>query len=87
MHAIDTGEPRPMILNVRNRDTLPGLPPDAVVEAPCQVDAAGPHPLAPTQPAGAQLGLLQQVKAVEQLVIGAAVDRNPDLAHSAMPRS
>ena len=40
MHAIDTGEPRPMILNVRNRDTLPGLPPDAVVEAPCQVDAA-----------------------------------------------
>lgn len=84
MNAIAAGEPRTMILNVRNRDTLPGLPPDAVVEVPCQVDAAGPHPLAPTQPAGAELGLLQQVKAVEQLIIGAAVDRNPDLAVQAL---
>ena len=80
MHAIAAGEPRTMILNVRNRDTLPGLPPGAVVEVPCRVDDDGPHPLAPTQPRGAELGLLQQVKAVEQLTIRAAVDRNPDLA-------
>ena len=46
--------------------------------------ATGPHPLAPTQPAGAELGLLQQVKAVEQLIIWAAVDRNPDLAVQAL---
>jgi 6-phospho-beta-glucosidase len=84
MHAIATGEPRTMILNVRNRDTLPGLPPDAVVEVPCQVDDTGPHPLTPTQPAGAQLGLLQQVKAVEQVTIRAAVERNPDLALQAL---
>jgi 6-phospho-beta-glucosidase len=83
MHAIAAGEPRTMILNVRNRDTLPGLPPDAVVEVPCLVDDAGPHPLAPTQPLGAELGLLQQVKAVEQLTIRAAVDRDPDLAFQA----
>jgi 6-phospho-beta-glucosidase len=84
MRAIATGEPRTMILNVRNRDTLPGLPPDAVVEVPCQVDDTGPRPLAPTQPGGAELGLLQQVKAVEQLTIRAAVDRNPDLAVQAL---
>jgi 6-phospho-beta-glucosidase len=84
MHAIATGEPRTMILNVRNRDTLPGLPPDAVVEVPCQLDGTGPRPLAPTQPGGAELGLLQQVKAVEQLTIRAAVDRNPDLAVQAL---
>lgn len=84
MHAIATGEPRTMILNVRNRDTLPGLPPDAVVEVPCEVDDAGPRPLAPTPPRGAELGLLQQVKAVERLTIRAAVDRNPDLAVQAL---
>jgi hypothetical protein len=27
------------------------------VEVPCQVDDVGPHPLAPTQPAGAELAL------------------------------
>jgi 6-phospho-beta-glucosidase len=84
MHAIAAGEPRTMILNVRNRDTLPGLPPDAVVEVPCQVDGAGARPLAPTQPEGAEPGLLQQVKAVERLTIRAAVDRDPDLAVQAL---
>lgn len=84
MDAIATGEPRTMILNVRNQDTLPGLPPDAVVEVPCQLDDTGPRPLAPTQPGGAELGLLQQVKAVEQLTIRAAVDHNPDLAVQAL---
>jgi 6-phospho-beta-glucosidase len=84
MQAIAAGEPRTMILNVRNRDTLPGLPPDAVVEVPCRVDGAGPRPLAPTQPGGAELGLLQQVKAVERLTIRAAVDRDPDLAVQAL---
>jgi 6-phospho-beta-glucosidase len=54
------------------------------VEVPCQVDDTGPHPLTPTQPAGAQLGLLQQVKAVEQVTIRAAVERNPDLALQAL---
>jgi len=83
MRAIAGGGPRTMILNVRNRDTLPGLPPDAVVEVPCLVDDAGPHPLAPTQPLGAELGLLQQVKAVEQLTIRAAVERDADLAFQA----
>jgi 6-phospho-beta-glucosidase len=73
-----------MILNVRNRDTLPGLPAEAVVEVPCRVDAKGAHPLSPTQPSGAELGLMQQLKTVEQLTIASALDRDPQLAVQAL---
>ena len=45
MAAIARDERATMILNVRNGTTLPGLPPEAVVEVPCTVDADGPHPL------------------------------------------
>jgi 6-phospho-beta-glucosidase len=55
-----------------------------VVEVPCQVDAKGARPLAVTAPAGAELGLMQQVKAVEQLTIRAATERDPRLAYQAL---
>jgi 6-phospho-beta-glucosidase len=80
MRAIAADRPQTMILNVRNGDALPGLPPDAVVEVPCQVDGKGARPLPPTAPTGPELGLLQQVKAVEQLTIRSALDRDPALA-------
>jgi 6-phospho-beta-glucosidase len=79
-----SGEPKTMILNVRNGDALPGLPPDSVVEVPCHVDGKGPHPLPTSVFAGAELGLLQQIKAVEQLTIGSARDRDPQLAWKAL---
>lgn len=84
MTAIAADQPRTMILNVRNGDALPGLPPESVVEVPCQVDAKGARPLAVSAPAGAELGLLQQVKAVEQLTIRSARDRDPGLALTAL---
>ena len=63
-----------MILNVRNHGTIAGLPDDAVVEVPAMVDANGVHPLTPeTQPDLHQLGLMQQVKAVERHTISAAI--------------
>ena len=66
MTAISRDERRTMILNVRNRGTIAGLPDDAVVEVPAMVDANGVHPLTlDTQPDLHQLGLMQQVKAVE----------------------
>lgn len=72
MAAISRGEQTTMILNVRGGSAVAGLPADAVVEVPCTVDADGPHALT-TQPlTGAPLGLVQQVKAVEQLTIDAA---------------
>jgi 6-phospho-beta-glucosidase len=73
MTAISRDERRTMILNVRNRGTIDGLPDDAVVEVPAMVDANGVHPLTlDTQPDLHQLGLMQQVKAVERHTISAA---------------
>ena len=73
MAAIARNERTTLILNVRNRTTLAGLPADAVVEVPTVVDANGVHPLTTDQPALDQIGLLQQVKAVERHTIAAAV--------------
>lgn len=72
MAAIARGEQTTMILNVRNGSAVPGLPAEAVVEVPCTVDAGGPRPVGTGALAGEQLGLVQQVKAVEQLTIEAA---------------
>ena len=80
MGAIARNERSTMILNVRNGSAVPGVPPEAVVEVPCTVDADGPHPLATLPLAGHQLGLVQQVKAVEQLSIEAARSRSAPLA-------
>ena len=83
MGAISRNERAAMILNVRNGSTLAGLPPDAVVEVPCTVDADGAHPLAAAPLTGHPLGIVQQVKAVEQLVIEAARTRSATLATQA----
>ena len=66
------------ILDVRNGTTVPGLPEDAVVEVPCVVDATGVRPLATPPPDLHQLGLMQQVKAVERLTIRAATTGSRD---------
>lgn len=74
MAAISRNEKRTMILNVRNRGTVNGLPEDAVVEVPSLVDSNGVHPLSlASQPNLHQLGLMQQVKAVERHTIAAAL--------------
>ena len=73
MAAITRNERATMILNVCNGATLAGLPTDAVVEVPTMVDANGVHPLTTTQPSLDQLGLMQQVKAVERHTIAAAI--------------
>ena len=74
MAAIARGTPAALILNVRNGDTLPGLPADAVVEVPCLADRDGAHPLPVSALGGHLLGLAQQIKAVERLAISAALE-------------
>jgi 6-phospho-beta-glucosidase len=54
-----------------------------VVEVPCHVDAAGAVPLSTRAPDPHQLGLMNQVKAVEQLTIRAALARDVGLATTA----
>ncbi|HET7279255.1 MAG TPA: 6-phospho-beta-glucosidase [Dermatophilaceae bacterium] len=80
MGAIARGEEATLILNVRNGATLPGLPEDAVVEVPCAVGGFGARPLPVPALAGHFLGLVQQVKAVEQLTIEAALSGSESVA-------
>ena len=61
-----------------------GCPTDAVVEVPCRVDASGPTPLPVSRLTGAALGLAQQVKAVDELVISAVVEGSSSLAAQAI---
>jgi 6-phospho-beta-glucosidase len=84
MAAIARDEPARLILNVRNRSAVPGLPDDAVVEVPCRVDASGPTPLPVSPLTGAALGLAQQVKAVDELVLRAVVERSSSVAAQAI---
>ncbi|MFP7707603.1 6-phospho-beta-glucosidase [Trueperella sp. LYQ141] len=63
---------------------IPQLSADAVVEVPCVVDAAGVHPQRPRPLHGPELGLIQQVKACEELVIEAVDRRSKALAWRAL---
>lgn len=87
MEALGGRGPASLILNVANRGAIAGLADEAVVEVPCVVNPDGATPESPggavhTLP-GSELGLVQQVKAVEELVIAAAFDRSPTLALAA----
>jgi 6-phospho-beta-glucosidase len=71
MQALSGGPARRLIVNVANGDTLPELPPDLVIEVPCQVDGAGARPL-PAAPLDLhQLGLIASVRAAERAAIEA----------------
>ncbi|GAA3510064.1 6-phospho-beta-glucosidase [Streptosporangium album] len=80
MAAIARGESTTMILNVRNGTAVPGLPAEAVVEIPCVVNGSGIRPLATRPLPGRFLGLVEQVKAVEQTTIAAALSGSSRLA-------
>jgi len=83
MTALSCGKPTAAIVNVANLGAVPGLPTEAVVEIPCDVDGDGIHrrPVMPLT--GHMLGLVQSVKAVEQLTIRAALEHSPNLAWEA----
>lgn len=84
MSAIAGNERQIMVLNVRNGSTLPSLPANAVIEVPTVVDASGARPLSIAEPRGAELGIMQQVKAVEQLTIRSILEDDPELAYKAL---
>lgn len=75
MNAISRHENRIMILNVRNRGTIAGLPDDVVVEVPTLVDGNGVHPLnVGEQPTMDQIGLMQQVRQAERHAAKAGIE-------------
>ncbi|MFB7894864.1 6-phospho-beta-glucosidase [Streptomyces xiamenensis] len=84
MRAIATDRATRLILNVRNAGTLPGLPPDAVIETVCEVNAQGAHPVPAISPGLAETGLMLQLKAVERATIDAATTGSPEAALRAL---
>jgi 6-phospho-beta-glucosidase len=72
------------VVDVRNDGAIPDLPDGAVVEVPAIIDRAGAHPqrLAPLAPE--QRGLIQAVKAFEELTIRAARTGDRDAAVRAL---
>ncbi len=61
------------VVDVRNDGALPDLPPSAVVEVPARIDRDGAHPLPLTALGPEMRGLVQQVKAYEELAVEAAL--------------
>jgi 6-phospho-beta-glucosidase len=60
------------IVNVKNNGSLPDLADNAVVEIPARIDRDGAHPLSLAPLAPDIRGLVQEVKAYEELAVAAA---------------
>lgn len=72
-HAIHT-------VNVPNNGTITDLPDNVVIEVSCTVNSEGPQPIQVGQLPPELNGLIQQIKAFEQLTIEAAVTGNKQKA-------
>ena len=72
-------------VNVRNGSTLPFLPADAAIEVNCVIDAKGARPVEITTSVSPHMrGLLQVVKAYEELTVEAAVRGDRAAARQAL---
>jgi len=72
------------VVNVRNDGALPDLPDSAVVEIPARIDRSGAKPL-PLAPLAPELrGLVQSVKAYEDLAVQAALTGDRTVAVKAL---
>lgn len=76
--ATDAGEVH--IVNCLNNGAIADLPPDVAVEVPAVIDGAGAHSLTAGHLPWAVRGLVQQVKAYEELTIEAAINGSEQTA-------
>jgi 6-phospho-beta-glucosidase len=72
------------IVNVRNGQALPDLPADSVVEVPAVIDAHGAVPQSMGHMPPQIRGLIQAVKAYEELTIDAALSGDINTARLAL---
>ncbi len=84
MVGLHAGADQPQVLNVRNGDTFPELAPDSVVEVACKVERGRVTPLSPGPMPTVVRGLVQGVKAYEELTVEAARTGSRDLALAAL---
>jgi alpha-galactosidase len=83
VRAIETGLEREVYGNTRNDDLIDGLPPDACVEVPCRVDAAGVHPERIGKLPPQCLALNRTFVNVAELTVHAALEERRDLVYQA----
>ncbi|MBN1964762.1 MAG: 6-phospho-beta-glucosidase [Anaerolineae bacterium] len=72
------------IVNVRNGEALPDLPPECAVEVPAVIGKSGAHPLTAGRLPATLRGLVAAVKAYEELTIEAAVTGDEGTAQLAL---
>jgi 6-phospho-beta-glucosidase len=84
MTALATDSPADLILNVRNRGTLPDLDADAVVEVPCRVDGSGAHPYPGAALPSHGVELVRRIKQTDRAVLEAAASGSRSVAVQAM---
>lgn len=83
--AIHNNKKSIQTVNVRNSGAIRCLPDQASVEVNCIIDASGAHPIQPSASITPQIrGLLQVVKAYEELTVEAAVHGDRDAALQAL---
>lgn len=80
MRSIVTDDGAKHVVNVRNNTTILALPADCVVEVDCRVGKFGAQALPLAPPAPEIRGLMQHVKAYEELAVEAAVSRRREKA-------
>lgn len=84
MRALHSGAPARQVLNVQNGSAIPDLPEHAVVETSCLISGGEIRPISPGPLPLALRGLVQQVKAYEQLTVEAAVGGDENVAYLAL---
>jgi alpha-galactosidase len=85
IHSLETGTPRLVYGNVRNDGLIDNLPPDCIVEVPCQVDKNGLQPI-PVGGLPPHLAALMQTNInVQRLTVEAALTgKREHIYHAAM---
>ena len=83
VHSIETGTPREIYCNVRNKALIEGLPDDACVEVPCLVDKNGVQPTRIGSIPPQTLALNRSFVNVAELTVHAALEERRDLVHAA----
>ena len=84
MTGLVSSEPRRVVVNVRNGDSIQDLSPDDVVEVPCQITSEGVQPVHVGQLPESVRGLVLSVKAYERTAIRAVVEKSWPVALLAM---
>lgn len=84
MRALYSDAEAVQVLNSRNRGAIPDLPADAVIETNCLIRGGEIEPLSPGPLPVELRGLVQQVKAYEQLTVEAAIKGERRAAYLAL---